>query len=363
MDIETDTHCTLCGQSHPLLAEVLGLCPDCARNEAGIPQARLVHARSRRLFGLPEAPPRAAEGVQCVLCASECLIGEGEWGFCGLRTVQDGKLRHVAGTPRRGVLHWYRDPVPTNCVAAPVCAASKGQAGPRPRPRHNLSVFYYSCTLDCLFCQNWHFRTVDAGRSEGLSARALADQANPRTFCVCYFGGDPASQMPHALASAKTMAEKGVVICWETAGTANPRLMDRAVQLSLESGGCVKFDLKAYTESLHIALTGWSNRQTLVNFRRAARRFRERPDLPLVVASTLLVPGYVPAKEVGRIATFIARQDPDIPYVLLGFAPHYLMPDLPRTSLQHAEAARRAAQEAGLRHVRIGNRHLLGNDY
>jgi len=54
------------------------------------------------------------------------------------------------------------------------------------------------------------------------------DCANPRTFCVCYFGGDPASQMPHALATSRLLAAKGVAICWETAGTANPRLMDRA---------------------------------------------------------------------------------------------------------------------------------------
>jgi pyruvate formate lyase activating enzyme len=199
--------------------------------------------------------------------------------------------------------------------------------------------------------------------SRGVSAQELAESANPYTFCVCYFGGDPASQMPHALASARYLANRGVVVCWETAGTANPRFMNRAVQLSLETGGCVKFDLKALTESLHIALTGWSNRQTLANFSRAARRYRERPDLPLVVASTLLVPGYVNAEEVNRIATFIARHDLDIPYVLLGFGPHYLMPDLPRTSVGHAEAARQAALDAGLRNVRIGNRHLLGRDY
>jgi pyruvate formate lyase activating enzyme len=196
-----------------------------------------------------------------------------------------------------------------------------------------------------------------------MSAKALADQANSRTFCVCYFGGDPASQMPHALASAHALAARGVLICWETAGTSHPNLLDRAVRLSLESGGCIKFDLKAYTEPLHVALTGWSNRRTLANFTQAAGHIDERPDPPLVIASTLLVPGYVDAEEVGRIARFIARHHRDIPYSLLGFAPNYLMPDLPTTSVHHAEAARQAALDAGLRRVRIGNGHLLGRDY
>jgi pyruvate formate lyase activating enzyme len=255
------------------------------------------------------------------------------------------------------VLHWYRDPLPTNCVADWVCA------GCRQRGRHNLAVFYASCTLDCLYCQNWHFREVDPVASQGISAQELAGCADERTYCVCYFGGDPASQMPHALASARALAERGVTVCWETAGTQHPRLMDRAVGLSLETGGTCKFDLKAWDEGLHVALTGASNRRTLENFVRAAARFGERPEPPLVVASTLLVPGYVTADEVGRIARFIADIDPRIPYALLGFGPQFYVPDLPPTSVRHAEAALRAARDAGLAHVRVGNRHLLSREY
>jgi pyruvate formate lyase activating enzyme len=228
---------------------------------------------------------------------------------------------------------------------------------------HNLAVFYASCTLNCLFCQNWHFRQVSATSSAGISAEELADAADPSTFCVCFFGGDPASQMPHALAAGQRLAAKGVAVCWETAGTSHPKLLDRAVELSLASGGCIKFDLKAHDEVLHVILTGGSNRQTLENFARAAHRFEERPDPPLLVASTLLVPGYVDAEEVGRIARFIANLNPAIPYALLAFGPHFSMPDLPRTSSRHALEAERAARNAGPLDVRIANRHLLSEDY
>lgn len=351
------TDCKVCGQKHWLIATSLGICPHCAQTSAGLPPSSIAHTQSRSQFHLPPTPPRTPGGVLCPLCFNECRIGEGERGFCGLRKVENGRLVHLAGTPQRGVLHWYRDPLPTNCVADWVCPGSS------QRGMHNLAVFYASCTLDCLFCQNWHYREVDPVHSQGISAHELAHCANSRTYCVCYFGGDPASQMPHALASAHELAKRGVVICWETAGTANPRLMDRALKLSLESGGCVKFDLKAYTDELHIALTGWSNQRTLENFARAGQQSIKRPDPPLVIASTLLVPGYVDAKEVGRIAHFIARINPDIPYALLGFGPHYMMTDLPRTSVRHAHAARQAALDAGLNNVRIGNVHLLGEDY
>ncbi len=370
-----EQRCGLCGRASRLIASHIGVCGPCIRRrpEQASPLIASAHAKARCAFGMPVTPPRSPGGVRCALCAHQCVIGEGEVGYCGLRTVRGGRLIHLAGTPRRGLLHWYRDPLPTNCVAMPVCA------GCGRRGQHNLAVFYGSCTLNCLFCQNWQYRDLlptpaermatrgpepDAGapslRRRGMSAGDLAAVANPQTFCVCYFGGDPASQMPHALASAAFLSRRGVAVCWESAGTASPGLMDRAVDLSLRSNGTVKFDLKAWDEYLHIALTGSSNRQTLDNFARAAGRFGERPVPPLVVASTLLVPGYVDAEEVGRIAQFLVSFSPDIPYVLLGFAPNFYMPDLPCTSVRQAEEAEDAARAAGLTQVRIGNRHLLG---
>ncbi len=252
------------------------------------------------------------------------------------------------------MLHWYRDPLPTNCVADWVCD------GHRQTGRHNLAVFYASCSFNCLFCQNWSFRQSRPERSAATSAGQLARAANRATYCVCFFGGDPATQMPHALSAARRMAGQGIVVCWETAGSSNPKLLDEAVRLSRETGGCIKFDLKAHSEALHVALTGASNRRTLENFSRAAALFRQRPVPPLVVASTLLVPGYVDSDEVACIARFIAAIDPDIPYSLLAFAPSFLMRDLPRTSRQDAQAAVAAARGAGLTAVHVGNRHLLG---
>lgn len=63
------------------------------------------------------------------------------------------------------------------------------------------------------------------------------------------------------------------------------------------------------------------------------------------------------------LARFIADLNPAIPYALLGFAPQFLLPDLPRTSVRHAEEAEAAARAAGLRTVRIGNRYLPSRDY
>jgi len=350
--------CSICGRKSPLLAAVLSTCAACIRQHPQQAQP-LVHAaqqRSRREFGLPTTPPKSRGGVACPLCVNACHMDEGERGFCNLREARGGRLVHLAGTPAKGILHWYFDPLPTNCVADWVCEGS------HQRGRNNLAVFYGACTFNCLFCQNWHYRQMDPA-GPGMSAQELADCADARTFCVCYFGGDPTPQMPHALATSRLLARRGIRICWETNGSMHPRLLERAVRLSLETGGCVKFDLKALDDNLHRALTGVTNKRTLENLARATSYISRRPDPPLLVVSTLLVPGYVSADEVGRIARFLADLNPDIPYSLLGFHPHFFMPDLPRTSVRHAQEAEAAARAAGLTRVRVGNRHLLSRDY
>ena len=139
----------------------------------------------------------------------------------------------------------------------------------------------------------------------------------------------------------------------------NARLLDEMVELSLRSGGCIKFDLKAWNDDLHRALTGVTNGRTLKNFSRVGESVGLRETPPLLVASTLLVPGYIDEAEVRSIARLIASIDPAIPYSLLAFYPHFYMSDLPLTQRAQAQRCLLAAREERLENVRLGNVHLL----
>ena len=143
----------------------------------------------------------------------------------------------------------------------------------------------------------------------------------------------------------------------------HPALLEQAAELSLKSGGCIKFDLKTWSEQLHIALCGVSNKRTLENFKILARYAEKRPLPPFLIASTLLIPGYIDKEEISRISAFIASLNPEIPYALLAFHPQFMMNDLPPTSRGHAEEYLEAAKTQGLTNVRVGNVHLLGNYY
>ncbi|MBN2026587.1 MAG: radical SAM protein [Actinobacteria bacterium] len=350
--------CVSCGNSSPAISRALALCYTCIRAGGEMVEGRIeeAHAQARLPFGLPALPPRTAGGRTCRMCGNECVLGEGERGFCGLRLVEGGKLRHLSGTAHSGIVEFYYDPLPTNCVADWVCPGS------HDRGRKNLAVFLGACSFDCLFCQNSQFRMLTACLAPVVTSRQLAEAVEESTGCVCYFGGDPTPQMPFALRASELALQrrKGKVrICWETNGSMHPGLLRRALELSLKSDGCVKFDLKAFDPTLHRALCGVSNARTLENFAYAASRIPERPDPPPLIASTLLVPGYVEAGEVGRIASFIAELDKDIPYSLLAFHPQHAMVDMPVTSRRQAEECLAAALAEGLTRVHIGNLHLL----
>ncbi len=348
--------CAVCGQTG-MIAEQLGVCLACIRRATPEAAERVAaaHVRARKPFGLPGHPPRSADGAQCKLCVNRCQIGEDEKGYCGSKINRQGRIQHLWGAGT-GLLDWYYDPIPTNCVAAWICGA-RHDYGCR-----NLAVFLRACSFDCLYCQNWHFKA--GRRPRPMTAADLAARANNLTSCICYFGGDPAPQAPYSLLVARLALARRrarpLRICWETNGSENPAVMRTMGRLALVSGGTIKIDLKAIDDRLHQALTGSSNAWTLENIRLLAAMMADAESAPpLLVVSTLLVPGYVDADEVAAIARFLAALNPSVPYALLAFHPQFLMADLPPTSRQHAQACHQAAMAAGLRQARLGNVQLL----
>lgn len=361
--------CSLCNTFSNHISKELGVCSKCIREhpENALPIAMRAHHKIRVAFGLPERPPNVPQGLPCNICANECRIPENGMGYCGLRINVRGRLEGIS--PREGKLSWYHDPLPTNCVADWVCPGGTGSGYPEyahsSGPEYgykNLAVFFHACSFDCLYCQNWHFRN-ETLRSCTTSTDELVSAVDAKTSCICYFGGDPTPQLPFAIRASRLAIERSkgrlLRICWETNGSMDRKLLDEMIQLSLNSGGCIKFDLKAWDENLHIALTGTSNKRTLKNFSRVSERIKERLVPPFLVGSTLLVPGYIDENEVRGIARFIASINPDIPYSLLAYYPHFHMSDLPLTSRSLSEKCLKVAQEEGLRNARIGNIHLL----
>lgn len=363
------TICKLCGKSNYLISEHLKICLSCIRKNfyKSMDLIQEAHKTCRISYGLPPIPPKTEKGVQCTICANECKIPTGEYGYCGLRKNELGRL--ITPKHNEGKLSWYLDPLPTNCVADWVCPAGTGAGYPdfsyKEGPEYgyyNLAVFFQACSFNCLYCQNWHFKE-QTFKSKTRNIEDLLSSLSPMVSCICYFGGDPSVQILFALnASRKALKNKKsriLRICWETNGSVNKAYLEKMIELSLISGGCIKFDLKAWNENVNIALTGVSNKRTFENFEIVSKYITKRPKPPLLIASTLLVPGYIDEEEVRKIANFIISLNPEIPYRLLAFYPQFYMKDLPVTSKELALRCYDVAKQSGLKNVSLGNIHLL----
>lgn len=361
--------CNLCSTTSRLISEGLGVCLECIRErpEDALPLTVQAHMKSRKTFGLPEKPPKDPQGTACNICVNECRIPEDGTGYCGLRKSKGAKITGVSS--ETGILSWYYDSLPTNCVGDWVCPGGTGAGYPEysycsgpERGYKNLAVFFHACSFNCLYCQNWHFRE-ETLKPRTTSVHSLVSDVDEKTSCICYFGGDPTPQLPFSLKASRLALDenKGRIlrICWETNGSMHERHLDKMMETALSSGGCIKFDLKAWDENLSKALTGVTNKRTIENFIRAGEKIKQRPVPPPLIASTLLVPGYIDEDEIRGIAKFIASINPDIPYSLLAFHPQFYMSDMPMTPRVLAYQCLRVAREEGLKNARIGNTHLL----
>uniref|UniRef100_A0A7C6EBG4 Radical SAM protein n=1 Tax=candidate division WOR-3 bacterium TaxID=2052148 RepID=A0A7C6EBG4_UNCW3 len=337
--------CLGCHQVSITISRALNLCVNCLRErfDEFYPKIQEFHRTTRLDFNLPEAPPKNGKR-KCQLCINQCRFDG--YGYCG-------EIEHKASY---AWLDYYFDPLPTNCVADWVCPGSK-EIGFK-----NLAVFFRSCTFNCLFCQNWHFKNP---RKRKVGTEELLLAIDEKTNCICYFGGDPTPSLPFAinLSNQIRKQKKDFRICWETNGSMNSKVLKKMIELSLVSNGILKIDFKTYSKELSYALCGVSNEQTLKNIKLAATYIDKRPELPILVLSTLLVPGYIDTDELENMAKFIAELNPNIPWALLAFHPQFRLADLPTTSQSHAEQAMSIAKEYGIKNVRIGNISLLGGAY
>ena len=366
------SRCSVCQRETPV-TKTLPVCLDCIRAErAGIDCIiERAHSWRQRLFGLPVAIPRASTGVRCKVCNNQCCIPLNQLGYCGLRSNNNNRPSAKV-SPSKALMDYYLDPHITNCCASYFCPGGTGIGHPqrayRPGPEYgyaNLSVFFYGCSFDCLYCQNASHKQLGEATSVGINQFIAIVDKEPRISCICYFGGSPEPQLPFAIRVLETCRErfKDRILrqCFEMNGNANSSLLKRAAILATQTGGILKFDLKAYSDSVNRALSGISNQASLRNFAMLSDTLPfDDSTYPPLMATTLLVPYYVDENEVAAIAQFIKSLNrPTLEYSLLIFHPNHLMADLPVTPLRQAQRCYDAAKRY-LTRVHVGNLGLLG---
>ncbi|NYT08192.1 MAG: hypothetical protein GKC05_08065, partial [Methanomicrobiales archaeon] len=110
----------------------------------------------------------------------------------------------------------------------------------------------------------------------------------------------------------------------------------------------ITYDIKAYHDDVHRALTGAPVAPVLRNAAEIMTHAREK----LWEIRFLVVPG-ITVDEVAPVAAFIADIDHTIPFNLLAFRPNFILEHHPPAIQYLMEEAVREARKAGLVNVRV----------
>ena len=203
----------------------------------------------------------------------------------------------------------------------------------------------------CGSCITLGVRSKYCPRSLRLDQITLLDDLTwgPARNIISFTGGDLACQPEFYAQSTERIKrlDRDLWVLFETNGYG---LTLRNLDLLKESGvDSFWLDIKAYDDDVHRKLTGSSNERIL-----------ELPSLILekdfmLEVSTVYIPGWVEADQIGEIAELLTQNDPTIPYAIIAFLPENQMKDISSPNYQQMIDAFEMARNAGLKNVRVGN--------
>jgi pyruvate formate lyase activating enzyme len=276
--------------------------------------------------------------LRCTLCPRECLLAEGQAGFCSVRENRGGSMVLLAYGKSTG---YAVDPVEKK----PLYHFLPGT--------EVLSFGTVGCNLGCRFCQNWNISKARASGRD-LATRTpqqvvdLAVAAGCPSIAFTY--NDPIIWAEWAIDVAREARLRGVRTVFVTSGFVEERAREEIFSWM----DATNVDLKSFTEEFYAKVTLSHLAPVLETLEWLARQGRVWTEV-----TNLLIPGLNddPA-ETRRLAGWMAaRMGPDVPLHFSAFHPSWKMTDRPPTPPSTLTRARSIAREEGLRHVYTGNVH------
>jgi pyruvate formate lyase activating enzyme len=228
-----------------------------------------------------------------------------------------------------------------------------------PAPPASYTVFLAGCNFKCLNCQNWeiaHYPDtrepirgfVDPG-SMAEEALAAIQSVKGRVIGadrIFFSGGSPDPSLPYVEEVVREARKRDsrVKVNYDTNGFMTQESLARVLTISTS----ITYDIKAYHDDVHRALTGAPVAPVLRNAAEIARTAPEK----LWEIRFLVIPG-ITVDEVGPVAAFIADINHTIPFNLLAFRPNFILEHHPPAIQYLMEEAVREARAAGLTNVRV----------
>ena len=260
---------------------------------------------------------------KCELCEHRCRVNrlEGETGVCRVTM------------PVVGTAHLHMAPPPS------------------------YTVFMAGCNFKCLQCQSW---TTSQYPDSGYYQRGYEDPKTLAEECVqalnsfaarliganriSFSGGESTIHLPYVekVVEEARRIEPDTMVNFDTNGYMTEKSLERVLSFSTS----ITYDLKAYHDEVHLALTGASSKPTLRNAELIGRYARDKLwEYRIVVIPELT------EDEVKPLTDFIAGIDPSLPVCFLAFRPNFVLQNHPGAKTKLMQSCVRIAKNSGLESV------------
>lgn len=267
----------------------------------------------------------------CGICPQDCMLEDGQTGFCRARTRYGGKIiannyGHITAMALDPI---EKKPLRHFCPGSII-----------------LSVGSYGCNLRCSFCQNHEISMTDGRISNvyvspaELLKKALEIQGN---IGVAFTYNEPLIGYEYVRDCAALLKENGLHTVLVTNGYINEEPMKKL----LPNVDAMNIDLKAFTEDYYHTLKG--------HLEPVKRTIEICAPKCHVEVTTLIVPGCNDSdEEMRRLSSWLAGVDKKIPLHISRFFPRYHMSDTHATPVDRIKSLAAVAREV-LDNVYTGN--------
>ncbi|UCH23687.1 MAG: radical SAM protein [Deltaproteobacteria bacterium] len=224
-----------------------------------------------------------------------------------------------------------------------------------PAPPESYTVFMAGCNFKCLHCQNWTISQYPDNRYQQrgfIDPEALAEECvthlnsfygrRMRADRIFFSGGEPTIHLPYIekVVEAARKLKPDTRVNFDTNGYMTQESLKRVLALTTS----ITYDLKAYRDEVHQALTGASSRPVLRNAAYIGTHAKDK----LWEYRIVVIP-QINESEVQPLTEFIAEMDPDLPVCFLAFRPNFTLENHPGASRRLMERCVEIAESAGLR--------------
>jgi pyruvate formate lyase activating enzyme len=277
----------------------------------------------------------AKRRVRCLVCPRECVVGEGQRGYCRVRENVEGEYYSI--------------------VYGRVCARHVDPIEKKPLFHFLPGTTAYSiatvgCNMACKFCQNWQ---ISQAKPEDVEAMRLSPEAVTKEAAlygaptIAYTYTEPIVFSEYVLDCAREGHANDLKSVMISAGYIN-EVPIKELTGELDA---IKIDLKAHDDDFYADICSTSLKPVLDTI----VRVKESGTWLEIV--NLIVPTLNDDEE--RITSLckwvLDNVGDEVPVHFTRFYPTHLLKNLPNTPVSTVEKARRIAMESGIKYAYVGN--------